>query len=324
MGVDEGVLFPVDVNVITMPGDAPVDANTRGTKQRMRVRKGCLYQHENEYAAKLELLKETYRDPDDLNWIVHGAEADLGATGTKDSLSWTAFRDGYFAAWLRQQQPLFTFYQQPKIRAYRFSLAVRRQSLYDKLTSQLLLMLDVKQHEWKAKGSAGHDAIDQHNRSRLVVLGQQSPSTKHRGHRASKHAQFWRYFARKAAALHVRVVGLTEFNSSQVCARCCQHIEHDPNKRHRVFECGHCNTHFHRDDSSAEIHAAVAWSEIVAHRQAAEKRASESDPADPTATGTCTADGKDDDAQTAYNRPLLFRSSWMMPQVDNNNSNNNI
>jgi hypothetical protein len=301
MGVDEGVLYPIDVSVITMQAGMPVD---KGTKKRMRVRKKCLYRHENEHAAKLELLKETYRNPDDPEWTVLHAEADLGATGTKNSFSWSTFRNGYFAAWRRHQERLFSFYHKRKIRAYRFTLSVGRQSLYDKLTDQLLKMLDVKQHQWKPRGCAGHDAIDQHNRSKLVVLGQQAISTKHHGHRASKHAIFWRYFARKAAALHVRVVGLTEHNSSKVCMRCCQHIEHDAKKRHRVFWCERCEQHFHRDDSSAEIHAAVAWSEIAGHRLAA---ASPFPVVDPTRTDA------DNDDQIVYYRSMLFRNSIMKP-----------
>jgi hypothetical protein len=82
--------------------------------------------------------------------------------------------------------------------------------------------------------------------------------------------------------------------------KCCRHIEHDPKKHIRVFRCDHCKQHFHRDDSSAEIHGAVAWSEIVGYAQA--ERDGQLPVFDP-----------DDKSTVKYFRPMLFRCSWMMP-----------
>ena len=180
MASDEGVRYPIDVTVIDMSNHESIDQHSKGSKRRMRVRKGCLYQWENERVAKLECRKSRRTD-------VLEAEAALGATGTKRSYGWKLFREGYYAAWIRHNKLLFGFYRHPAIRSDRFRCNIRRQQIYDRLVDQLFKLMSVQQHN-----GPGAD-----NRSKLVVMGQQQVSTWHKGHRPSKHAVFWRYFALK-------------------------------------------------------------------------------------------------------------------------------
>jgi len=55
------------------------------------------------------------------------------------------------------------------------------------------------------------------------------------------------------------VVSIIESGSSLVCPICSQYIDHIASKGFRVFRC--CNTIFHRDEGSAEIHAACGVAE---------------------------------------------------------------
>ena len=109
------------------------------------------------------------------------------------------------------------------------------------------------------------------NSDKLVILGQETGSVKHRGHRPSQHAAFWRYLHHKATGLGVTIVGLKEFNSSKVCRKCCQRIDHDPAKHHRVYYCSHCEIHAHRDDSSSDIHCNIGWLEVIGVKEAMER-----------------------------------------------------
>ena len=288
MAADEGVRFPIDVTCIDMSENATIDENSQGTKKRMRVRKGCLYQWENEKMCKLEYRKSKRQD------ILNG-EADLGATGTKNSYGWKLFHEGYYQAWIRLNKLLFEFYRNPAIRSDRFRCNVRRQQMYDQLVEQLFSMMGVQQHNGPVPD----------NRSKLVVLGQQQVSTKHKGHRPSKHAVFWRYFAQKAMAIGVEVVGLTEYNSSKVCMWCCRHIKHDKKKNYRVYYCGHCKKNAHRDDSSSDIHSAVSWAEIIGVKKV-------------FASNQLPKFDKDDPKSICYFRPQLFRSSWMKSNMSEN------
>lgn len=285
MAADEGILFPIDVSVVSMPeGEAAVGLESQGQKRRMRVRKGCLYKYENQESAKLEYLKDMYKDFD-----VHEAELELGSTGSKNSMSLEDFRAGYLQAWANTSAGLFKFYSSVHILANRMHLSARKQSLYDSLCHKLFCLMGVRQEL----------GLVDSNRTKLVVLGQQKLSTRHYGSRHSQHAAFWNYFRTKCASLGVDVVGLVEHRSSKVCMSCCQHIIHDPQKRHRVYKCDHCNMHVHRDDSSAEIHCAVAWCEVVHYSQAlALNQLPKYDPEDPTTV--------------KYFRPLLFQPKWMM------------
>jgi hypothetical protein len=179
MAVDEGVRFPIDVTVIQMPADGEIGQSTPGVRRRMRVRKGCLYQHENQRAEKLAVMKANYP-------AVGRAEVELAATGTKYSLDWASFRDGYYSAWLKHHETLLGFYGAIPIRASRMECAVRRQSLYDNLVDGLLKLMGVR---FPTRGTTGQRL----NADKLVVLGMQKISTKHNGNRDSKHAVFWRY-----------------------------------------------------------------------------------------------------------------------------------
>lgn len=274
LAADEGVRYPIDVCAISMGGCH------QNVKQRMRVRQECLYHYDNELSSKMEYQKS--KKPQILL-----AEAELGSTGTKNSANWELFKSGYYSAWLKHQKLLFEFYSRPALRAAKYHCEYMKQKLYDNLVNDLFRMLGVQQHR--------KSFVD--NSSKLVVLGQQQPSTNHPGHRSSKHCQFWKYFTQKARAIGVDVVGLVEYNSSKVCMECLKHVHHDKNKNYRVFYCETCSKHHHRDDSSAEIHCAVAWSEVIGYRQAA-------------ANGILKHYDKNNE-KLYYFRPMLFRAPWM-------------
>ena len=210
-------------------------------------------------------------------------------------MGWKQFREGFYAAWIRQNKLLFGFYRLPAIRSDRFRCNVRRQEMYDRLVDELFKLMGVHQD----------NGPDPENSSRLVVLGHQQVSTQHKGHRPSKHAVFWRYFARKAIAIGVEIVGLSEYNSSKVCMWCCRHIDHDKKKNYRVYYCGNCKKHAHRDDSSSEIHSAVTWAEIIGVKKA-------------FASNQLPKFDADDPKSICYFRPQLFQSSWMKSKMSEN------
>ena len=312
MAVDDGVRFPIDLTVISMPETGIINENSEGTRQRMRVRKGCLYQYETERASRLEFKKFD-------NGNILKVEAKLKTNGSKNSLSWSNFKAGYFSVWLDNHRMLFDFYADMSLRADRMKCCVSRQSLYDKLVDQIFKMLGVRYMDESARPTRPSKAEDpfgeysnqmrkmrgQLNRDKLVVLGMQKISTEHKKSKPSKHAVFWKYFRRKIQPHGVDVVGLTEFRSSQACMWCCEKIKHDKKKHYRVYKCKECNRHAHRDDASSDIHTMIAWSEVIGVMQA-------------FASGDLPKfDPDDTDSTVKYFRPLLFRPKWMRPKVSN-------
>ena len=309
MAADEGIRFPIDVTVIQMPDTGNIDENSQGSRQRRRVRKGCLYQFETERASRLEYKKSA-------NGAVLKAEAKLADSKTKNSLSWLEFKNGYFESWLNHHKLLFDFYADISLRADRMKCCVSRQSLYDKLVNQLFKMLGVRYMADSAKPMKPAKKDDpfgeyantlrqmrwQMNRDKLVVLGMQKLSTDHKKGKASKHAVFWRYFRRKIQPHGVDVVGLTEFRSSRVCMWCCGKIEHDKKKHYRVYYCKECKRHAHRDDSSSDIHCMIVWSEVIGVMATASGELPVFDPNNPEST-------------VKYFRPLIFQPKWMRPKV---------
>jgi hypothetical protein len=174
--------------------------------------------------------------------------------------------------------------------------------MYDKLVNQLFQLLGVKY----PRASNGLPLTV--NEDKLVVLGQQRLSPKHKGSRPSKHAVFWQYFMRKAAAIGVETYGLVEYRSSKVCMSCCRRIHHEKEKNYRVYYCDHCEKHAHRDDSSAEIHCAVVWTEIVGYSQALANNELLQQPSDNG--------DSENRIKVRYYRPNLFKAKWMLDKPE--------
>ena len=119
LAADEGVRYPIAVTALNF--DGPVTRESQGSKTHFRVRKGCLYQFENEKRSRLEFLKSKHPE-------VSRAVAELGQLASKNSMSLDKFKTGYLEPWIKNFSLLIKFYSRMDIRALRMHCAMFRMS----------------------------------------------------------------------------------------------------------------------------------------------------------------------------------------------------
>lgn len=210
--------------------------SSEGKKLAMKVRKKCYYETTT---RRIQRHCEAKKGAD-----IFEVERLLPGSRSSSTNNFGQFVN----QWSIHEARLHNFYNEMNNDAIREKIKREQSRFWDCLFNDLLAMVDLTPNINLRQSPTGREVVFAIGMGKFKsVYGL-----------PSLHSRCAEHLIRKARAMGIKVVGVDEWCTSQVCPCCLSKVKLVPDRHLRVMKCSSCKKYYHRDVMAAENHAIIA------------------------------------------------------------------